>query len=155
MRCRNVWDFLRRVATERKRRIGGRDRRGFALIMAISLIILAGAALVTMSAGVVAEVKKTRSDAVEAQLRELLIAGSAAARGAVTAAGPKAPAAPMAVAVPADLTIEAAALKLTPVQADGKLEITVEARFANRRANQILTYTRQGEVWKLTDARLD
>jgi hypothetical protein len=119
--------------------------------MAISLIILVGAALVTMSAEVVAEVKKTRSDAVEAQLRELLIAGSAAARNVASGAEPKITAVP----VPTELSIEGGTLKLTAVTANEKRQIMVEARFAGRRANQVLTYARQGAEWKLIDARLD
>ena len=132
----------------------GRHRRhhGFAAIMAISLIILVGAALVVVSSGIVADVKKTRNDAVDAQLRELLIAGEAVAARDVAAA-PDAKA--VAVALPPELAAEGAALKLTPARDGEKVTVGVDAEFAHRRARQVLTFTRDGDRWKLVDARLD
>ena len=128
-----------------------RRRSGFAAIMAISLIILVGGTLVAMSAGVVAEVKKTRSDAIDAQLRELLIAGAAAAHDAANSADGKT----ISVPTPTELAAESAALKLTPAKDGDHVHVAVEADFAGRRAHQTLTLIRDGERWKLTDARLD
>ncbi len=134
-------------------RVDRRRRRGFAAIMAITLIILVGAALVALSAGVVGEVKKTRADAVDAQLRELLIAGAtaAAARDAGSAPNGK----PVSVQLPADIAGEAGALTFTPMKDGDKLHVVIEAGFARRRASQTLTFAREGERWKVVDARID
>ena len=56
-----------------------RNRRGFAAIMAISLILLVGAALAMLGVYFAQDAARTRSEAVEAQLRQLLSAGAVAA----------------------------------------------------------------------------
>jgi hypothetical protein len=56
-----------------------RNRRGFAAIFAISLIILVGATLVIMGSYFATEAKRSAAQQAEAQLRQLMTAGAAVA----------------------------------------------------------------------------
>ena len=54
-------------------------RRGMAAIIAVVMIALVGAALVTLGTVFASQVKRTRAAASEAQLRQLLVAGAVVA----------------------------------------------------------------------------
>ena len=65
-----------------------RHRRGFAAIFSITLIIVVGAALAAMGTYFALEASRTRSQAAQAQLRQLLTAGAVAAIQRADAPGP-------------------------------------------------------------------
>src|SRR5207248_3104321 len=102
---------------------------------------------------IVAEAKKTRGEAVDAQLRQLLLAGAAAAARRDVASGADAKA--ISLPLPPQVVEEGGKLSITPAKDGEKMIVHVTAEFARRRASQTLTFDREGESWKLANARLN
>jgi hypothetical protein len=126
-----------------------RRRGGFAIIIVVSLIAFLGIALATLAAGFTASARLTRGAEDDAQLRQLLLAGERAARQQLSAAG-----APS-LTLPPELTNREAAVNVEPL-ADGEPgAFRVEVQLGKRRMAQVVRYTRDGDTWRLVDARLE
>jgi type II secretory pathway component PulK len=124
-----------------------KHRRGFALIFAITLLGLVGATLALLATHFASEAKRTRVQAADAQARQLLIAGHLAARahGDSLAAGK-----PVEIALPPSLVQDGAKLTIA-----GSLnEVRVDAEYRGRRAAEVISLTREGDMWKIKSVEL-
>ena len=122
-----------------------RARRGFALIVAITLLGLVGATLAVMATTFAGEVRRTQNMAAETQLRQMLIAGEAVAQ---TRAG-SVITQPIAVHLPAQL----GNAKLTISGQAAKMRI--EAEYEGRHASQVIAFVKDGGKWKTAETQLD
>ena len=122
-------------------------RRGFAMIIAITLLGLVAATLAMLATHFFLEAQRTRTHNADAQVRQLLIAGQAVARAQADslAAGKS-----IEVPLPPQLTQQQA--KLTIAGAPANIQITAE--YQARRASQQITLARDGTSWKLASAEL-
>ena len=94
--------------TSGKAALHSHRRRGFATIMAVTMLALAGIVVAVMGMYFVSEARRTRDVAVEAQLRQLLLAGQSQARGI-----PDSPSVAMITAtIPPELTADGYTLTL-------------------------------------------
>ena len=135
-----------------------RSRRGFAVIMAISMILLVGAALATVGVYFAHEAKRTQAQGVEAQLRQLLTAGGVAAverAGSATAASGE----EKAVELPVELASRGASVT---VRIDGSgdertalVTAQVVTQLGARHMEQSLKLHRAGEKWSVVAAELE
>jgi hypothetical protein len=122
-------------------------RRGFAMILAITLIILVGAALAVMGRAVVAEAARTRNEAADAQLRQLLTAA------AVTATEDRDLDQNYFVDLPPQLQQAQASVSIAAKHSQDVATVTIDAKLGSRSASQTLTFKREGDRWVLTEAR--
>ena len=132
-----------------------RRRRGFVTIIALFMVGLVAAALVTLAAAGASDARRTRSAAVTAQLRQLLLAGGADAAAHAAAWPPVVPAASWATPLPADLTAQTYTVT-SDVRPDGDaaVDVTVTAAGQGRRAVQHLRWNRRNGSWRLVGVRL-
>lgn len=133
-----------------------RGRRGFAIILAIAVLALAGAAIVVITRQLGYEITRTRLAATDAQLRELLIAGGrdAVSRSGNWGAPPDA--SEWQIDLPRPLKEVGATLKLqsNPVSPTA-VEVHVDARMGDRAASQLLHFSKAADRWTLADVQLD
>ena len=125
-------------------------RRGFAAIMAISLIILVGAALAMLGVYFAQDAARTRSEAVEAQLRQLLSAGAVAAVDHADTVGPARP-----LALPAALADEHAAVTIQITGEGEDRSVVVTAQFEGRHVDQMLKLHHANGRWAVVEADLN
>ena len=126
----------------RGHRGGGHRRRGFAMILAITLLGLVAATLAMLATHFAGEATRTRTQAAEAQGRQILTAGAMIARenGELLAAGK-----PVNVQLPQSLAQGGAKLIVT-----GKPDaVQLEAEVAGHRTSEVLKMSRQGAGWKI------
>jgi hypothetical protein len=128
-----------------------RSRSGFAIVAAVVLIAMTGFAFVALAGLVRHDVRRTARARGEAQLRQLLLAGEAAAAGSHDAAGKS----PQDVPLPAELSADGAKLSVTPGEVIGERRMmTVEASTDGVSASQQLSYQRREGRWVLVRAEL-
>ena len=113
------------------------SRRGFMLIFAVTLLILIGATLALLATLFAGEARRTQNQAIDAQLRQILIAGTIAAQHEMKE-----------VALPAELS-EA---KVT-ITSEGAATI-VQAEYRGRKMGEKVTFTGTGNARKLASAQL-
>ena len=133
-----------------KVRAGG---RGFATILAVFLVGLVVAGMAVTVAGLATQGRRTRAAVVDAQLRQLLLAGGAD----VVARSDTWPADPRGVwtmGVPADLAGLTVGVGVTSTGA-GSAEAVVTARGDGRRAVQRMVWRRADARWQLAAVTLD
>ncbi len=118
------------------------NRRGFATIMAIMLIILVGAILAMLATFFVAEARRTRSEAADAQLRQLLTAAAAMAMSDPNLDQN------YLIEIPAQLQQAEASVSAT--RSNDVASVVIEAKLGKRKASEVLTFKREGERWVLT-----
>ena len=115
------------------------SRRAFATITAITLLALVGIALAAMGTLLVADARRTRAATSEAQLRQLLLAGAAAAeervRNLPPVAAEQAWEVPLPAGADASLTV-----RLERDDAPATHRVRVAATVGERTAGQVLTY---------------
>ena len=129
----------------------GRKPRALATVTAVVLIGIAAVAFVALTAVVGHDLRRTARARGEAQLRQLLLAGEAAAGQALdtSAAGPQV------VPLPSALTAERASVSFTPDAPSGDSRtVAVTATFDGLSASQRLTYQRKQDRWVLVKAEL-
>ena len=145
-------------------RAAHRRRRGFGTVVAILLLLLVAATLPVLASVFTADAKRTRAQADDAQLRQLLMAGAVFAKGqapTITAVGSGAAAAPAPVDVPLPPELSDMGAKLTctfnRVDAD-HVSAIVHARLPSRSMEQTVTFERHGGsdgTWHATHATLN
>jgi hypothetical protein len=131
-------------------------RRGLATVTAIALLGLVAVAMLAVSAAVVGDARRTRYEAADAQVRQLLLA--AAADAAERAAAWPADVADDSwqLALPATLAQSGgASVKLSLAHAGETLEVRVDAHYLTHRGGQTLRFRRSAERWELIDAAPD
>jgi hypothetical protein len=120
----------------------GAARRGFAAILSISLIIFVGSALVVLGRSFAMDAERTRAQASEAQMRQLLTAGAVAAIQRAENAAPAA-----AVELPAELAAQQAAVAVQITGEGDDRTALVSAQFGQRHMEQTLKLRRAGPRW--------
>jgi hypothetical protein len=126
-----------------------RSRRGFATIMALTLLALVGVAIAALSVSFAADARRSANAAADAQLRQLLLTGCAAAREQLDHGGK------VTVPLPNELTSAGAALNVSidPPNADVR-RAHIDAALGRRHAWQIVTFQRQASRWVVMSAAL-
>jgi type II secretory pathway component PulK len=128
-------------------------RRGFATLIALGLIGLIGAALAALAVSFSHDVKRNARQMEDAQLRQLLIAGEAAARGSISGQVQ-----PEKVELPAELGSAGMSVtweRTAEASADG-VQVRATARTTeNRSAAQMLRFVKEANGWVLQSAELD
>lgn len=127
-------------------------RKGFATVMAVSMIALVGAMLVMLMAQLRDTRDGSRQIRIESELRQMLIVGGAAADKLV--ADPKES---HEVKLPPSLTQRGGSVvvKTLPAQNELEMRIGVEASLDGRTARQTLRYVKTEDGWGLLEALLD
>ena len=139
----------------RPRPSSARRRRAFATIAALGLIAVVGVTLAAVATLLAGDVKRTRRAAEDAQLRQLLLAGEAAARATLGATNQ-----PGEVALKLPSELESAGITLMIERLDNadsaeNVQFRVTARGGDGRSiAQTLRYTRAAEGWRLQTAEL-
>jgi type II secretory pathway component PulK len=124
-------------------------RRGFAAVFAITLIMLVGVALVALGRHFAADVKRTRAQATDAQLRQLLTAGAA-----MTVKD--SPTTQQSVRLPQELADQGASLSIEYSRIDDDhRDATIRARLASRTVEQTIRFERQAGRWRPVAATLN
>jgi type II secretory pathway component PulK len=122
--------------------------RGFAAILAITMVGLVAVTLASLGILFAGEARRTRTRAGDVQLRQLLIAGSVAAKQSITQTPNVA--SNIDIALPRELADNGGQVTLA-IQPNGeKTTVLVKAKFENRRAEETLHFTRDGAAWKLS-----
>jgi hypothetical protein len=126
--------------------------------MAILLLLVVSSILVALGWAAVAEARRSKAQQSEAQLRQLLTAGAAAAQ-ATLRAGAAVPRGPHPLPLPAELSDAGATLSFTvsPTVNARHARATVRATLPGRRAEQTLDFARDGGAggsWVLVSATL-
>ena len=137
---------MKRQATTRRATI----RRGFATATALTLLALVAVLLAAMGSSIGIEARRTRHAAVETQLRQLLLAGAAAAGEETAAAGTTS------VPLPSHLTDDTASLTINIVmRSPGERTVTIDASVAARHARQVVRFALRDGGWDLVSASID
>ena len=130
-------------------------RRGFALVLALTLVALAGVVALAVGRLFAADLKRTQLQADEAQLRQLLLAGSADVTAHLNTNPGQAPAQARDLVLPQELQAQHANVHVTPAAPKGdSLEATARAECYGHVREQELRYARDGGRWRLVSAEL-
>ena len=133
------------------KRCATRNRRGFATIIALTLLALVAVAVAALAVAFAADARRSANVAADAQLRQLLLIGAAALPEQLDrhAMGG------MQIPLPKELIDQGALLKVSIESGSGEVRrAEVEARLGNRIAWQTLTLTRQSNRWSIISADL-
>jgi hypothetical protein len=131
-----------------------RPRGGFATLFAIFLLLLIAAVLPALAMTFAADAKRTRSQAEDAQLRQLLLAGAISATRQAAAGG--FPTTRRTVALPSELTADGADVSLSSEQRDAdRTAVTVRATLGKRSREQVLRFERRDDAWQPAAASID
>jgi hypothetical protein len=130
------------------------QRRGFAATIAIVLIGLVGAVLLAMSGVFAIEARRARSETAEAQLRQMVLAGTGEAARLASSNSLEAGKA-VSVALPETLVQQEGRLTLTPASPrEGSLTLSMEAKLGRQTMRQSLAFTGANGQWRLASATL-
>lgn len=127
-------------------------RHGFATFAAVVLISILAMALLALTLLFQADTRRSMRHGGEAQLRQLLVAGGAAAVRAVSA--DQSITGTHELPVPDALEDAAVVIEFQPGSPD-VLRATVTARIGTRQAVEALTFMRHDTGWVLRDAQLE
>ncbi len=127
-----------------------RGKPAFATATALTLLAFVGVLLASMATWVTIDARRTREAAAEAQLRQLLLAGAAAASDELAQTGAAN------VPLPSNLADNAARLTIDiAVPSESQRTATVEASVAARHARQVVQFSRRDGRWHLISATFD
>ncbi len=129
------------------------SRRAFATFTALALVTLVGASLAALAVLFAGDLKRSVRQSDDAQLRQLLLAGEVAVRGALT----RGEVSNAAVQLPADLGANDGSLSYEKIDAKdaNEIRVVVTARVSKGRStSQTLTYARAGDRWELRSVEL-
>ena len=132
-----------------------RRSRGFVLLLALSLMAVVIAAAADLSLAVGSQYQRTRTAVVDAQLRQLLMAGCEAARQQIVDG--RAATTAVTVALPDELASNGGVLTVTALagNTEDDAAMTIEARFGGHRESELIRFHRAGAGWVLADVALD
>lgn len=125
--------------------------RGFITLTALMLVMMMSMVVVSLTSLFRAEAMRTKRLAAEAQARQLLTAGAAAAHAMVNDASADAPDGGRTVPLPDGLADRKAAVRvmIDPAGDDGRRTARVMVELSGRRWSQALRYERGGDGWAL------
>jgi type II secretory pathway component PulK len=131
----------------------GDQRGGFAMVTAIVLLGLVALTLASLGVAFVFESRRTLSLAQDAQLRQLLLAGTSEARSRLAAGGLDKS---ISIDLPDDLRQRGASLRLQPQQdaSTGQTVVEIEAELPRHRMAQRVRLARQETGWQIVAAEL-
>ena len=115
-------------------------------------------AVLAMATRFATETKMTRHAVQDAQLRQLLLAGAAAARQQLNEPSKTPPNdQPAPIALPAEIDGDdpSLVLRFSPTAADGARTVVVEAVLDRRHARQSLRFERSDGKWRIVHAELE
>ena len=136
-----------------ERSIPSTSRRGFAGILAITLLILVSATLAVVASAFSLDARRTRAITADAQPRQLLTAGAVTAATQLRAGD--VPTARQAIPLPAELTDRGAIVSVSTTIANGTATVRVDAEFASARAGQVVRFTQREGAWSVTSTELE
>ncbi len=127
---------------------------GMAMIIAVAMTAMVGIALLALATRFATEAKMTRYAAQDAQVRQLLLAGTVAARDELNQPEAIKRGRPLTVRVPANPHGDATslALQFEPLDADDSQRVLIDARVGNRHGRQLLRFESQAAQWRLVEA---
>jgi type II secretory pathway component PulK len=102
------------------------NKRGFAMLVALTLIVLVGAVSAALATLLAADARRTRDEATQAQLRQLMFAGEVTAREMLDqqSSGNQ----QIDVSLPAELARDGAMVKVRLIQNGGASRAIITAR---------------------------
>ena len=132
-------------------------RRGFTVVMALGLLALVAAGLLSLGALLTTDARRTMRGEDDAQLRQMLMAGATAARQHAGQWPAAVQAERLVVALPPELASAGGALDLQtePDAAESRVAVRITARLIDRQMRQTLTFERTGGAWRPVDAALE
>ena len=122
-----------------------RGRRAFAVIFALFLVALVGAALLALTSLMTSDARRSTRAATDAQLRQLLHTGAVAAVQRAREAG-ELPAEGFEVALPPELASTSARVRVSRGAAGHAI---VDARLADQSARQTVELIRDAAGWQV------
>jgi hypothetical protein len=128
-----------------------RRRGGFAMIMALMLMGMVALTIAAFGVAITSEARRTAMLADQAQLRQLLLAGTQAAEAQLPEMQPRKK---IAVPLPEVLVKRGAAVELQfePAESSGERIVHVDAVYDGHRYIQRLHFARKGQGWELIAA---
>jgi len=130
---------------------------GMAMIIAVAMTAMVGIALLALATRFATEAKMSRHAAQDAQVRQLLLAGTATARHRL--GQPETPDhdKPLTVQAPADPNGDdmSLVLRFESLDADNSQRVLVDARVGKRQLRQSLRFELQETKWRLVEADPD
>jgi len=129
------------------RRASG-SRRGFAVATALCMVAIAGVAMAAVCALLAADVRRTLSGDVDAQLRQLLIAGE------IDAPAHLSDPTQQAWDTPLPMALGSAQVRTSRVADGDGARLRVSARLGDRSAREDLRFDRSGGGWRLVGAEM-
>jgi type II secretory pathway pseudopilin PulG len=130
------------------------QRRGFVTLTAIALFVIVGMAIVAAASLFATEIRRSRAEAADAQLRQLLLAGESMAPQALVDWNGQ-PQQTFFMILPKELERDDARLSLTAKSIDSGVEVVVDASLGRRHGWQTLRFTKTAGGMKLTSAILN
>lgn len=132
---------------------GSTAGRGFASVLAITMLALVSAAVVMLTSHFASEITRTRTAWEDAQLRQALLAGAVEAAVRAKSWGDRPAQAHWQLVLPDELSAGSmtVSLETIPDSAD-YANIEVSARLNQREAIQTLRFHRAGGNWNITGA---
>lgn len=129
-------------------------RRGFASVLAITMLALVSSAVVMLTTHFAFEVTRTRTAWEDAQLRQALLAGAADAAARAKSWGDRPAPAHWQVNLSHLLADAGADISLDSAAADSadSANVQISARFNQREAVQTLRFHHTGGKWNVTGA---
>lgn len=129
-----------------------RRRAGFAMVTAIFLLSLVAMTLTALSAELFVQAGRTQVLVEDAQLRQLLLAGSVFAESHLESASST----PLSVSLPDALPRQSAALtvEVRPGASASQRIAEIEASLPRHQLSQQLHFSREGDSWRMTEAKL-
>lgn len=127
-----------------------RARSGAAMIVAVSMVAAVGVALVLIGRLTVLDAKRTHAEAVDAQLRLMLLAGKdwTLANADALQAGSQA------VPLPSSLAEGSVTINVDASGLEDRRRIEMTAMWLDRTQSQSLIYAKEGAAWLLINAEL-
>ncbi|HVX83309.1 MAG TPA: hypothetical protein VH253_00690 [Phycisphaerae bacterium] len=124
--------------------------RGTALMMALVMMALVGAAVAALTVAFAADAHRTRMARITAQQRQLLLAATVMAGDELQAHG----AAPRNLPLATPVAGSTLTLSIAPGQEGATTIVTARCMYGGSAGTETLTYRQNGGSWRLSDARL-
>ena len=132
-----------------------RPRPGFAMLMAIGLLAFVGAALLAITTLVSTDARRTSAVRQDAQLRQLLLAGTAAVQERSRSWGESLARQEFDLPLPPAQSEEPAKVHIIVTQHGQTVIAEITARGVGRQARQQAQFHRKNGTWQLTAAAFD
>jgi hypothetical protein len=132
-------------------------RRGFAVIVALVLVALVGAAALAVTSILAADARRTWIGEEDARLRQILLAGAATMKERAIRWPATPEAADFAIALPGELGEANGSLRVRvePAGAESTIDVEISARLNHRLMRQSLAFRRIDGRWRAVSAAIE